>query len=238
MSSVDDAVYAKGQIDKIVALGMEQGSLTMTQNVELNRLFGVVAESRWGKPKAKTHEAFCSYFDADHEGPCNPSNPADTQRFVDAAGELPETYRALLSEPRTDLEPTPEGDRVADARYFPSGAYRDGQDGKLDYEGFLSPAALLRYAEYMDANRLQSDGVMRDSDNWQQGIPVNSYMKSMWRHFIDAWTQHRKTDANGYNQDALETSLCAVIFNAFGYLHELRTRGGHSDSLSDNEICG
>ena len=151
------------------------------------------------------HEAFCAYFGREHEGTCHPSNPAETQALVDAAGEVP------------------------DARYFPSGAYRDGQEGKLDYEGFLSPTALLRYAEYMDRHRLQSDGQMRDSDNWQQGIPVVSYMKSMWRHFIDVWTQHRKTEAQGYDQDALEESLCAVIFNAFGYLHELRTRGGKND---------
>jgi len=100
-------------------------------------------------------------------------------------------------------------------RKFKTGATRDKEDGKLDYEGFLSPEVLRRYAEYMNSHRVQADGTYRDSDNWQKGIPQSAYFKSAWRHFMDWWTGHR-----GYTNE-LEEALCALIFNAQGYLHEL-----------------
>jgi len=104
-------------------------------------------------------------------------------------------------------------------RKFKSGAYRDGCEDKLDYEGFLSPAVLKRFAEYMHENRKQSNGEMRDSDNWQQGIPKDVYMKSMWRHFFSVWEAHR----NGHH---IEEELCALMFNVMGYLfEELREEG-------------
>ena len=70
-------------------------------------------------------------------------------------------------------------------RKFNTGATRDVDNDKLDFEGFLSPTVLIRYAEYMHTHRKQSDGALRDSDNWQKGIPKEVYMKSMWRHFMD-----------------------------------------------------
>jgi len=110
-----------------------------------------------------------------------------------------------------------------DHRYFEGGAYRDVSADKLDYEGFLSPAVLTRYAEYMHKNRKQSDGVMRDSDNWQAGIPKEVYMSSMWRHFMDVWTIHREAFDNGDLTDMpeeMQESLCALAFNVLGYLFE------------------
>jgi hypothetical protein len=99
-------------------------------------------------------------------------------------------------------------------REFETGATRDNDQDKYDYEGFLSPAVLERYAEYMHSHRKQADGKMRDSDNWQKGIPISAYMKSMWRHFVDVW--------RGYRGDEIDTedALCALLFNVMGYLHE------------------
>lgn len=103
-------------------------------------------------------------------------------------------------------------------RTFDTGATRSPDDDKLDFEGFFSPYALERYAQYMHKHRKQSDGNLRDSDNWQKKIPFDSYMKSMWRHFFDVWSEHRgKKTVEG-----MEESLCAVIFNAMGYLHEIK----------------
>jgi hypothetical protein len=99
-------------------------------------------------------------------------------------------------------------------RKFETGATRDTDEGKLDFEGFLSPLVLERYAQYMNKHRLQSDGQLRDSDNWQKGIPVTQYMKSMWRHFFAVWKGHRQ---GVVNQD----DICGVLFNAMGMLHEL-----------------
>lgn len=119
--------------------------------------------------------------------------------------------------PISDIERTERAEQ--DKRYFPSGAYRDVNDDKFDYEGFLSPAVLLRYAEYMHGNRKQSDGELRDADNWQKGIPKDQYMKSMWRHFMDVWMMHRDV-GDDWNAGDLEDSLCALMFNVMGYLFE------------------
>ena len=102
-------------------------------------------------------------------------------------------------------------------RTFDTGATRDSDEGKHDFEGFLSPTVLKRYAEYMSKHRVQSDGSLRDSDNWQKGMPRKQYMKSLWRHFMDMWSQHRGLEG----QDELEESICALLFNGQGYLHEL-----------------
>jgi hypothetical protein len=100
-------------------------------------------------------------------------------------------------------------------RRFETGATRDIDHGKLDYEGFLSPAVIERYAQYMHKHRIQPDGNLRDSDNWQKGIPLSAYIKSCWRHFMDWWKYHR-----GDKSVDIEEVLCAVMFNAMGYLHE------------------
>jgi len=106
-------------------------------------------------------------------------------------------------------------------RTFDTGATRDADDGKLDFEGFLSPLTLVRFAEYMHMHRKQSNGEMRSSDNWQKGIPPDAYMKSLWRHLIEVWVSHRN-DRDSYDICCdKEEALCAIIFNASGYLHEL-----------------
>ncbi|MDF1551947.1 MAG: hypothetical protein P1P84_02740 [Deferrisomatales bacterium] len=100
-------------------------------------------------------------------------------------------------------------------RLFATGATRDSDAGKPDYEGFLSPLVLERYGRYMDKHRTMSDGSLRASDNWQQGVPQSSYMKSGWRHFMDWWACHRGHPAT----ETLEDALCALLFNVMGYLH-------------------
>ena len=108
---------------------------------------------------------------------------------------------------------------------FSTGATRTDDADKLDYEGFLSPLVLRRYAQYLHYHRKMDDGSMRESDNWQKGIPLANYMKSMWRHLMDIWTVHRypnrALNAGNLQGIAQEDALCAIIFNASGYLHEL-----------------
>jgi len=102
-------------------------------------------------------------------------------------------------------------------RTFNTGATRDTDEGKLDFEGFLSPIVIERFAEYMHKHRKQSDGKLRDSDNWQKGIPIKEYMKSLFRHFMDIWKEYR-----GYkSRDGIEEALCANMFNSMGYLYEI-----------------
>ena len=117
---------------------------------------------------------------------------------------------------------------------FGSGATRDSDAGKLDYEGFLSPLVLQRFGRYMHQHRVLPDGTLRDSDNWQKGIPLKEYMKPFIRHALDAWALHRGWPGEA-TQD-IEEALCAVIFNSMGYLHErLKTKARLSESNSTSE---
>lgn len=102
-------------------------------------------------------------------------------------------------------------------RTFETGATRDTEEGKNDYEGFLSPLVLEAFGDYMTKHRIQADGNLRDSDNWQKGIPKSAYMKSAWRHFLDLWKEHR-----GYSsREGIEEALGGLLFNIMGYWHEL-----------------
>ncbi len=103
-------------------------------------------------------------------------------------------------------------------RTFGTGATRDLDQDKLDYEGFLSPYVLDAFAQYMHSKRPMADGSLRDSDNWQKGIPLDAYMKSGYRHFMDWWANHRGNDHVA--QEPLEVALCGLLFNVMGYLHE------------------
>lgn len=107
-------------------------------------------------------------------------------------------------------------------RKFETGATRSADAGRYDPEGFLSPIAIERFSLYMAKHQKQPDGTVRASDNWQKGIPIDSYMKGMWRHFLHLWTRHR-----GYTvQDpmaaaSIEEDLSALLFNVQGMLHEV-----------------
>ncbi|MEK9754699.1 MAG: hypothetical protein VW338_16005 [Rhodospirillaceae bacterium] len=103
-------------------------------------------------------------------------------------------------------------------REFDTGATRDDDDSKPDYEGFLSPLALASFGRYMHRHRRQADGSLRAADNWQAGIPPTAYIKSAWRHFVALWTLHRGL-ATG-SDETIEDACCAILFNVQGYLHE------------------
>ncbi|WP_316235039.1 MULTISPECIES: hypothetical protein [unclassified Bradyrhizobium] len=145
---------------------------------------------------------------------------------------VPEGYEAERdSDGRATGKVRPRGSDVqpqtpAGVRAFGTGATRDLDANKLDFEGFLSPRVLERYAEHMHRARKMPDGSMRASDNWQLGIPVDVYMKSMWRHFFAVWKLHRDLPVtevvNGVEVvKDLETELCALSFNVNGMLHEI-----------------
>lgn len=106
--------------------------------------------------------------------------------------------------------------KAAKIRQFASGATRDMDLNKLDFEGFLSPLVMGAFAVYMDYNRQTAVGI-RDSDNWQKGIPLDAYMKSAWRHFFDWWRFHRRLSV----KENIVWACCGLMFNLQGYLHEL-----------------
>jgi hypothetical protein len=107
---------------------------------------------------------------------------------------------------------------------FESGATRNVSDNKIDYEGHLSPQVLEAYGRYMHEHKKQKDGSVRASDNWQEGIPFDNYMKSLVRHVFELWTLHR-TGKAPINVDSGEEFtrtelLSAILFNTMGYFKE------------------
>lgn len=112
-------------------------------------------------------------------------------------------------------------------RVFDSGATRNVDDNKPDPEGFLSPLVLDGYSDYMQTHRVQADGSLRASDNWQKGIPISAYQKSLIRHVKVAWRIWRghgaKPEQVGLAMvvPTLKDALYAILFNVMGYLHEL-----------------
>lgn len=124
---------------------------------------------------------------------------------------------------RIELPAIPPGSIKA-VRAFETGATRDTDTGKFGYEGFLSPLVLQRFAAFMHKHRVQSDGTLRDPDNWQRGIPCNVYADSLVRHLMEFWLAHRGYGVHPRGprdpQD-VEEVLCAVMFNVMGYLFEV-----------------
>jgi hypothetical protein len=107
-------------------------------------------------------------------------------------------------------------------RTFTTGATRSSDAGKNDYEGFFSPLVVREFGNYMTRHRFLPDGSVRDSDNWQKGIPRDQAIKSFLRHGLDLWTIHRgypATDDKG-NTVTLYDTLSALLFNAQVYFHE------------------
>lgn len=107
-------------------------------------------------------------------------------------------------------------------RTFESGATRSQDALRDDPEGYLSPLVVDRFCQYMTKHRIQPDGGVRDSDNWQKGMPQETYIKGLWRHFLHLWTRHRGYPVRDPKAATdMEEDLCAILFNAQGYLHEL-----------------
>jgi hypothetical protein len=109
-------------------------------------------------------------------------------------------------------------------REFNTGATRDSEDGKNDYEGFYDPLVVEAFGNYMTAHQKQADGKLRDSDNWKKGIPQTAYMKSLLRHVLDMWAIHRgykRTDKKTGKEITMVEALCAILFNVQGYLYEI-----------------
>lgn len=102
-------------------------------------------------------------------------------------------------------------------RTFDTGATRDLDTTKYDYDGFLSPLAIEAFGAYMHFNRHLPDGTIRASDNWQLGIPTEQYIKSGWRHWLDLWRGLR-----GWSmKECLLWAACGVMFNVQGIMHNL-----------------
>ena len=98
---------------------------------------------------------------------------------------------------------------------FSSGAIRDTQDGKEAYVETISWTAFKKYAEYMTSKKEKYG-----SGNFKKGITDASYEESLVRHV-------QKYLANKYENGVVERDedhLSAIVFNAFGLLHNEEQR--------------
>lgn len=114
---------------------------------------------------------------------------------------------------------------------FQTGATRSADEHKHDFEGYLSPAVLERFGDYMTQHRVQRNGELRASDNWQKGIPIHKYMKSLLRHTFDLWRAYRGSvviDKDTEHAMTMLDILMAILFNVQGMAHEMLKRGGNS----------
>lgn len=118
-----------------------------------------------------------------------------------------DTSYIVADEPKA----TPPGIRT-----FATGANRNQDKSKHDFDGFLSPLFLEAFGTYMHFNRLLDDGSVRDSDNWQKGIPLDVYRKSGWRHWLDVVRVMQ-----GYSiGENLIWAACGLVFNLQGIIVE------------------
>lgn len=104
---------------------------------------------------------------------------------------------------------------------FESGATRNRKENELQYEGFISPLALQMFAEYMHENRFTADGSVRASDNWQKGIPDESYRDSLLRHVMDLWLIYRDWGSKAREGGDKRKALAGAFFNLQGLMHNL-----------------
>lgn len=112
--------------------------------------------------------------------------------------------------------------KKGEIRQFTTGATRDTNEGKLEFARFMSPIVIKRYAEYMNLHRKQTDGNLREPDNWQNLFGdkhEDVCMDSLWRHLMDVWLINK-----GFKNEAredLESALCAILFNTQAWLFKI-----------------
>jgi hypothetical protein len=112
--------------------------------------------------------------------------------------------------------------KTFETRRFESGAIRDSNEDKLDFESTFDPMTMESFAKFIHKHNKLPDGSMRPEDNWQKGIPKAEYMKSLFRHFMQAWKIHRGHKAyDNHGEVTMEDALNGIIFNARGYLYEI-----------------
>lgn len=104
-------------------------------------------------------------------------------------------------------------------RKFESGATRDDDTLKNDYEAFLDPLVIEAYGNYMSKHRNQG-GILRDGDDWQKGFGEAHFdvcIKSAWRHFLDFWMEHRGIKS----REDIDSAICGLLFNVMAYYSKM-----------------
>lgn len=101
-------------------------------------------------------------------------------------------------------------------RKFKGKAIRSELGDKNEYVRFISPIVIQRYGDYMRKHQITESGEKREADNWRDGIDDKAYLDSCFRHYLEWWKNN-----DGYPSEDLEETLCAIMFNTMGRLHNL-----------------
>lgn len=96
-------------------------------------------------------------------------------------------------------------------RKFTTGAVRDDDAHKEDYIETISWTAMKRYAQFMTSKKSKYG-----TGNFKKGIPIESYEQSLLRHI----QKYLSNKHEGGQEEVEEDHLCAILFNAFGIIHE------------------
>lgn len=94
--------------------------------------------------------------------------------------------------------------------HFESGAIRDSQEGKEEYQEAISDLTLRRYALYM-----LSQAKKYGKGNWKKGISSESYSNSLDRHL----NKYRIKKNWGIDIEPGVDHLSAALFNLQGLIH-------------------
>lgn len=154
-------------------------------------------------------------YDSPKEGLCGASNPL--------VGAARASDNAVINPP---AKPLMDG--------FGTGATRSTAQNAIDFEGHIAPEVWQLFGEYMHAHRIQADGVPRASDNWQKGISLHRYLKSLLRHTFDLWLAWRGIttyDRITKQPQTLGDLGAAILFNTQGFLFELIHAGARGDQF-------
>ena len=139
--------------------------------------------------------------------------------FIDYSNLYDISLKERVNTFKEELEFKKETEKI---RKFETGATRDSNENKLEYARFNSPIVMKRFAEYMNLHRKQSDGNLREGDNWQNLFGdkhEDVCMDSLLRHVMDVWLINK-----GFKNEAredLESALCAIMFNVNAWLFKI-----------------
>lgn len=99
-----------------------------------------------------------------------------------------------------------------------TGANRNSAEGKVNYQGALSPLVIEAYGKYIQKHAILPDGTVRDNKNWQKLFGTHKEhrqicIESAWRHFLDLLKEH-----DGYDsRDGIDEALGGLMFNIQAY---------------------
>lgn len=107
---------------------------------------------------------------------------------------------------------------------YVTGAKRSEGEGRPNHAGYNSPWVTKFFGRYMLKHQVCADGSKREAHNWKLGQPIERYMASLSRHYLELqemWDRiHLYEGSTPENLRDFEEALGGVLFNVNGMIHE------------------